>query len=101
MRVCRPALPGLRTVRWAKESQWFFTPSCDICDMHEDERKNAKTQFAIAVARGVSASSWARTNRQGFSHRDADAKSLLDERFAAGWGERDAANGRSERGESG
>jgi hypothetical protein len=40
-------------------------------------------------------------NRQGFSHRVADDKSLLDERFAAGWGERDAANGRSERGECG
>ena len=40
-------------------------------------------------------------NRQGFSHRDADAKSLLDEAIRRGMGERDAANGRSERGESG
>ena len=30
--------------------------------MSEDERKNAKTLFAVAVARGASASSWGRAN---------------------------------------
>ena len=32
-------------------------------------------------------------NRQGFSHREADEKSLLDEAFRRGMGERRRANG--------
>ena len=40
-------------------------------------------------------------NRQGFSYREADGKSRLDEALRRGMGARDAANGLGEIGESG
>ena len=61
--VCRPALTRAENRvmgQWSRSR--FLRHFATFCDMSEDERKNAKTLFDVAVARGASASSWARAN---------------------------------------
>ena len=61
--VCRPALTRAENrVMGQRSRSRFLRHFATFCDMSEDERKNAKTLFAVAVARGASASSWARAN---------------------------------------
>ena len=60
--VCRPALNRAENrVMGQRSRRRFLRHFATFCDMSEDERKNAKTLFAVAVARGASASSWARS----------------------------------------
>ena len=77
------------------------TRPCRRCDRPSLTRGNPRSGFGLLCPEGRlrdpatpdALGPLDATNRQGFSHRDADAKSLLDEALRRRWGERRRASG--------